>query len=486
MKKFIEFFKKHDLICIIAVSAIFAVAYSLLSVVRHMHFQSGAFDLGIYDQGLWQYAHFQFPYNTIKEKIILGDHLSLILPLLSPLYWVWDDVRLLLVFQAVWVSFSTIGIYLYLQKRLFTKFQSFLLSLTYILFYGIQFGIFFDFHPILLTVGLLAWWLYFWESNKWKLFWTTLFLILLTQENAGVAVIGICFIWFFQKKNLRLVGLIGLIGFVATAASFYAIHFFSEGHLQYVPQFADTPMGFVGSFFDQAEKQQVWWYSYISYGFLPLLSPGSVIAVVGDLAQYFTTGKAFDHMWSPFLHHRAILAIFLITGLSDVLRVIRIKKRVLLTPLVIILFFWSVFVTYHYHFALTKLVHGDYWITTSWMKDNEDMLGHVPPNASVVAQQSLVPHLTHRNEIYLVYPRQDHLIRACVQSSCWWLDFDGTAQYLVVDTHDYEWLTMTLESIDNFRSAVENMEKAHVITLYYHKGQAKIYTINEDLLAKLK
>lgn len=487
MKKIHNFFDKYSLYVVIGTAFLFSILYSLLSVLRHMHFQSGAFDLGIFDQSLWQYAHFQFPYNTIKGKLILGDHLNLIMPFLSPVYWVWDDVRALLIFQAVWLSFSMVGIYLYLQKRLFTKFQALLLSITYILFYGIQFGLFFDFHPILLTVGILAWILYFWESENWKLFWISLFFLLLTQENAGVALVGLCCIWLFHRKRLRLVGLVAFIGLVAIGVSFYLIHLFSQGHVEYTPQFPHTLKGLITTFFDQSEKRQVWWYSYVSYLFLPLFSPGTVFAVIGDLSQYFATGPKFHHMWSPFMHHRAILSIFLIAGLSDVLVFIRSKKQILITPLVVLLFLWSFGITYHYHFALTKLVHKEYWQETQWMKDNEEVIRHVSPNAAIATQQSFVPHLSHRKEIYLVYPRQDHLKQnVCDKDSCWWLDFAGRPQYLVVDEHDNEWLTMTLESIDNFRQAITNMENAGVITLYYQKGQAKIYKINTAKLASLK
>jgi len=32
---------------------VLSVAYSTLSIIRHNHFQSGGFDLGIYDQAVW-------------------------------------------------------------------------------------------------------------------------------------------------------------------------------------------------------------------------------------------------------------------------------------------------------------------------------------------------------------------------------------------------------------------------------------------------
>ena len=98
-----------------------SIAYSTLSIFRHNHFQSGGFDLGIYDQAVWQYAHFQWPYNTIKDRFILGDHLTLTLPLLAPLFWLWEDVRMLLIFQGFWISFSALAIYNIAKVRKFLR-----------------------------------------------------------------------------------------------------------------------------------------------------------------------------------------------------------------------------------------------------------------------------------------------------------------------------------------------------------------------------
>ncbi|MFE9428029.1 DUF2079 domain-containing protein [Kitasatospora sp. NPDC006697] len=69
----------------------------------------GGFDLGIFDQGVRGYAHFGLPVSTLKWYhhefppgfSLLGDHFSPVLALLSPLYWIWDDPRSLLLGQAL-------------------------------------------------------------------------------------------------------------------------------------------------------------------------------------------------------------------------------------------------------------------------------------------------------------------------------------------------------------------------------------------------
>ncbi|MFD7665102.1 DUF2079 domain-containing protein [Streptomyces sp. NPDC059788] len=67
----------------------------------------GGFDLGIFDQGVRSYAHFELPRSEIKNfhhefppaVSLLGDHFSPILALLAPLYWLWDDPRTLILAQ---------------------------------------------------------------------------------------------------------------------------------------------------------------------------------------------------------------------------------------------------------------------------------------------------------------------------------------------------------------------------------------------------
>lgn len=68
----------------------------------------GGFDLGIFDQGIRAYSHFQLPVSSIKDVhhnfpptySLMGDHFSPVLALLAPLYWVWNDPRVLLLAQA--------------------------------------------------------------------------------------------------------------------------------------------------------------------------------------------------------------------------------------------------------------------------------------------------------------------------------------------------------------------------------------------------
>lgn len=458
-----SFFKKYSFKILLFWVIFLSTAYATLSVVRHNRFESGGFDLGLYDQAVWQYSQFLWPYNTIKDRFILGDHLTLTLPLLSPLYWLWNDVRMLLIFQAVWISTSTIAIYKLTLLRKFSPLTALIMSFLYSMFYGIQYAVFFDFHPVVIGVGLSMWFLYFFESGKKKLAMSTLMLLLLTQENMGLLLASFGIIY---KRASFIIG-----GIVASLLASKIIGLFYP--FQYWPQIPTNPIEIIRQFFDQPEKRQVWLYSLSWFSFLPLLSPGAMLALFFDLAQYFVAGPEFSRMWSPFMHHRITLAPILTLGTLEGLRYF--GKR---AP--IVLFLVAALLQFYFHLPLNKLSKPAFWKQEIWMADNRRLLATIPSDAQIATAQNLAPHVSHRQNIYLVWPREhDFDDNRCGKRSCWWLDFDKNADYLLVDLHPNQMLTQILETNENFTTAVNNMEKSGVIKLEQSIGNTKLYRLNE-------
>ncbi len=477
MKKIRLFFIRYQWIFLIAFVALLSVLYATLSILRHIHFQSGGFDLGLYDQAVWRFWQWMPPYNTVKERIIFGDHMVLTLPLLGPLFFLWDDVRMLLIIQALVIAVSAIPIYLIARKRTNSGVCAWTVTFLYSLFFGIQYGVFFDFHPILLGASLLSFLAWALEYKKFVLFWIFFILCLLTQENMGLAVASVGFIYFFRREYRKMSLTMIAIGFLYSFVAIKISAQFSPVGYQYMPEIPKSIPDFFTRLFDSEEKRLTWLYSYSWFSFLPLFSFGSVLAVIGDLSQYFVTGNEFSRMWSPFMHHRAILSVFLTLGLLDVLHILSRWKRIC-TMTSIVLIITACFCQYQFHFALNKLAKTEYWKEAPWMNDTRALIAEVPKDASVATQQNLVPHLSHRKEIYLVYPRQHDIEKApCGQSLCWWLDFGGKPEYLVVDTRPDQWLTQILESNQNWLSALSNMEKTGTITLEKQIGDARMYRI---------
>lgn len=145
---------------LVAFVALAAIAYSVFSLVRYEQFAHG-FDLAIFDQVVWHYSRFEAPASSVKNlESIWGDHFSPILALLGPLYWIWEDARMLLLAQALLLAAAAVPIFLYVSAKL-GRLPAYLFALSYLAFWGVQSAVSFDFHelafaPLLLALILLA------------------------------------------------------------------------------------------------------------------------------------------------------------------------------------------------------------------------------------------------------------------------------------------------------------------------------------------
>src|SRR6202023_3294749 len=103
----------------VGLALVAAIAYAAISIYRHDHFGSNAFDLGVQDQTVWGYSRLQMIPNTVEMiRNLLGDHFHPILMLIAPLYWIWDDVRVLLIVQAVLLAVAGLPLFLWARERL--------------------------------------------------------------------------------------------------------------------------------------------------------------------------------------------------------------------------------------------------------------------------------------------------------------------------------------------------------------------------------
>jgi uncharacterized membrane protein len=87
-------------VCVTAYAVYFAVYTCLL----HWTFGTLAYDLGTVDQGVWLAGHSRDLFVTVRGLPLLGDHVRPIAFVLAPLYWVWDDVRMLLIAQTLFIA----------------------------------------------------------------------------------------------------------------------------------------------------------------------------------------------------------------------------------------------------------------------------------------------------------------------------------------------------------------------------------------------
>ncbi len=191
----------------------FAVVYSLLSLVNHYNFRTYAFDLGLMNNAMYDYAHFHFNYCTLLQpelKNYLSVHFELFNILLSPFSYLFGTYTLL-IFQIAFVLFGGFGVYSYVlsiqdpTSKIQHPVLPFLAQLHFYFFYGIYSALSFDFHNNVIGAMLVPWFFYFFHKKKWKIALLFLILIVIAKENMPLwmAFVSAGLAWLYRKEAVQ-------------------------------------------------------------------------------------------------------------------------------------------------------------------------------------------------------------------------------------------------------------------------------------------
>ena len=188
------------------------------SSLRHSLFQSGALDLGFFDQGIYLISQEIPPNSSIIELHIMGDHAAFILYPLSAFYRIYPDIHWLFLVQAVAISIGIIPILKLSQHQGLSNKYGYLVVLMY-LFSPIIFNAnsTYDFHPDIFVVPCLLWAILWAKENKSIPFCLTIFILLSCKSvfSLTVVALGLWLVLFKQRKTIGLVSIfIGILWFI--------------------------------------------------------------------------------------------------------------------------------------------------------------------------------------------------------------------------------------------------------------------------------
>lgn len=481
MSALIAYIKKHNFVLALLLCAVFSTAYSTLTIVRHLNYQSYGFDLGINDQIVWEYSQFKRPITTVDHVPFIPKyyvHLELIYALVAPFYWIWNTKRMLLILQAVFVCFSGIAVFFLGKHYKLHPWLQYAVLFTFLMFYGVQNALWFDVHSATFGTAFVACFLYFLVTKKTK--WSILFffLAITAKENIAEITFLISFIYFLVTKNK-------LASYFCIASVLYLVLVFGV----YFPYFAGgyrfaNPDGLLSELnplllFDTPDKRAVYLYTFLSYGFIPLLSPLYLIPVLGNLASYFILGSSVTGAQGLFLQYRIELV-----PLMSWATIITVAKFKWLNNkyLAIYLVLCALIVQYVLHLPLSYLSKRSFWQQPEAVKNITAILQYIPSTASVVSQNNITPHLTHREIIFTLYPTTKNFKThsPCGKVTCDWFRWESNPTYLVVDT-SADWdARHLLTDRANYIQGLKNLEQANVIQKYKQMGNAVVYKVREN------
>jgi uncharacterized membrane protein len=402
-----------------ALAALAAVLLAWASLYRHSRFGSNAYDLGLFDQTIWGYSRLELLPNTVvRLPNLLGDHFHPILMALAPLYWVWDDVRVLLVAQATLLALSGIPLFLWARSELGVA-AALLFEVAYLAFWALIGGSLFDFHELAVAAPILSLALYAALTRRTGLLIAAVVLGLLTREDLALtlAAIGVwvaiaerryrlgfgvaaaCVVWFGVMIKLVIPEL---------AEGDYSHWWYTAlgaGPASALAHLVLHPVDSARIFFTPREKQIALFNLFAPWLFLPLASPLVLVALPGLAARFFSDKPS--HWAAQGFHYSLVLAPVLAFAAVDttarIARTLHGRARVFVPPALAIL---MVVAGAYFSFGRLRPLDELRRLTPSERAaDIRACLNDISPDASVAATSALVPHLSHRREIYVLDDR---------------------------------------------------------------------------------
>ena len=177
---------------LLTLALLYAILFTHLAWELHAGMRTHRSDLGQIDQAVWNSSRGRWLAQTDNgfESTRLTDHVEPILVLISPIFWVWDDVRALLLLQAVAAAAGVIPLYFLAvnqcekllsphERRQIWRSEpvqqmvrplAFALGVAYLLAPPLQSALLTEFHAAPLAVPLILWAFWAVAAHRWGRF----------------------------------------------------------------------------------------------------------------------------------------------------------------------------------------------------------------------------------------------------------------------------------------------------------------------------
>ena len=326
--------------------ALTAAGYSVFALARYYTFQTGSYDLVIFDQAVRSYAHFRPGISIIKgvhngfgpHFSVLGDHWSPILAVLAPLYWVFNGPQILLVAQAVLFALAIPPLWMY-TRRAFGGGQAavvaaYLVSVVYLLSWPIASAVYFNFHEVAFAPVLTAVALERLQAGRLRTALIALAALLLVKEDMGLLVAGIGLYLAVARPRVvprqRLVAVALIVaGIAGTVVATYVLIPAFGGRSDYywaytalgsnagqaVQHLITHPVSSLELLITPRVKLLTMLWLFGAFCFLPLFSPIS-LAVIPLLLERML-GSVFPNWWVTGFQYNAFLVVVLVCAAVD-------------------------------------------------------------------------------------------------------------------------------------------------------------------------
>jgi len=393
---------------------LYTLTFSWLSIQQHRALNTHALDLGQLDQAIWNTAHGRFMVNTLKPPNSMATHFSPGLVLFVPLYRLGFDVHALFIVQTI--ALAAVGIILYRLLEEQSAIAGLLLATAWFLNPFLHEVNLSEFRRITPAVFLIALGLYGLVKERKGLLIFGLLSALLFKESVAVVVIAVGIYFLVGRRDGKVGGgLLVLGGLWVALVPFVVIPYFATGRLGigHYPQLSyyaygkgtlkgigqillHNPLSLVRQMFT-AVKLRALARVLLPTGFLVFSAPSIFALSIPSLGYML---MATDRDMSTFRKwYPAILLPVWFVAVARGLQ--RLNKRGRMWAVAYLLVISSLTCWLYSPVPPGRASQPDRFHVTQRDRMAEVVLSRIPSAASVSAQTALVPHLSHREEMYL-------------------------------------------------------------------------------------
>jgi len=440
----------------------YVLIFSVASILSQETFSTAAYDVGLYDQGIWLMSRFLAPFTTIKGVYLFGDHAAFYSLLIAPLFWIWNNINFLYIFQTVLLALGAIPLFIYARGKLNSRFLALTIALSYLLYPALQNMNLENFHPEAASVFFVICALFFLLKEEFNLFYPFAALSILGKEDISITVAFMGLYLLVFKKNIRH-GIITLIigaGWYLLASrvimpAFNGINLFSSQPVVYSYWFQGLAANlfnpnYYWSNFTHPESIKYFMNLLLPLAFIPLLGFRILILALPALTINVLGG---GYLRSIDFHYNYVVIAIIFFAFIEGLYVInrRIIKRKGFDKYDIAVFgIIIISVACFCNNWLSHLPAGGHWsilrgrfnfLKSDPVRLRKEALKYIPREAKVSASYLLVTHLTHRKEIYMFpNPFKSVLWNMWFQEGKGEPPSEGHVDYVIAarDSHDNE------------------------------------------------
>jgi uncharacterized membrane protein len=195
----------------------YALFFSAYSLQRHATFNTFAADLSYIDQPMWNTLHGRFLERTLDDRQVprVAEHFEPIIVPIALVFYLWDDVRAILIIQTVALALGALPVYWIareqisnvkrqtsnVKRQISREWLPFVFVVVYLMFPALQAANVADFHadPLVVAPLLFAFW--YATQRRYRAMWAWAVAAMLVKENLPTLTFMLGLYLLFSSGN---------------------------------------------------------------------------------------------------------------------------------------------------------------------------------------------------------------------------------------------------------------------------------------------